>query len=76
MFTKCILYSKKGYWVKSYGTGSVVKLPGKAANQPNVYPFGTTYEDMYQDLMKKDPHLYLACLVKLLYARPILWFVV
>ncbi len=55
-------YSKKGYWVKSYGTGSVVKLPGKAANQPNVYPFGTTYESMYEDLMKKDPHLYLALL--------------
>ncbi len=51
--------SKKGYSVKSYGTGSVVKLPGRAAHQPNVYQFGTTYEDMYQDLMKKDPHLYL-----------------
>ncbi len=54
--------SKKGYSVKSYGTGSVVKLPGRAAHQPNVYQFGTTYEDMYQDLMKKDPHLYLLIL--------------
>ena len=50
--------SKKGYHVKSYGTGSVVKLPGPGPNSPNVYSFGTTYEEMYQDLYKKDPHLY------------------
>ena len=50
--------SKKGYNVESYGTGSVVKLPGPASEQPNVYSFGTTYEFMYQDLLKKDPLLY------------------
>lgn len=49
---------KKGYSVKSYGTGSVVKLPGPAPDQPNVFPFGTTYEHMYQELYRKDPHLY------------------
>ncbi len=53
-----LLNSKKGYNVKSYGTGSVVKLPGRAAHQPNVYKFGTTYDEMYQDLFKKDPHMY------------------
>lgn len=52
------IISKKGYNVKSYGTGSVVKLPGASANEPIVYPFGTTYEEMYQDLYHKDPHLY------------------
>ena len=44
--------------MKSYGTGSVVKLPGASANEPIVYPFGTTYEQMYEDLYLKDPHLY------------------
>ena len=44
--------------MESYGTGSVVKLPGAASEQPNVYEFGTTYEHMYQDLLRKDPMLY------------------
>ena len=44
--------------MESYGTGSVVKLPGASPEQPNVYEFGTTYEYMYQDLLRKDPHLY------------------
>lgn len=50
--------SKKGFYVESYGTGSVIKLPGAAPEQPNVYEFGTTYEYMYQDLLRKDPQLY------------------
>ncbi|KAL5491227.1 hypothetical protein EMCRGX_G016474 [Ephydatia muelleri] len=52
------ILSKKGFSVKSYGTGSAVKLPGSSPNQPNIYPFDTTYEQMYQDLYQKDPHLY------------------
>eukprot|EP00731_Ephydatia_muelleri_P015101 Em0008g821a len=51
------ILSKKGFSVKSYGTGSAVKLPGSSPNQPNIYPFDTTYEQMYQDLYQKDPHL-------------------
>lgn len=53
------LYSKKGFDVRSYGTGSVVKLPGPGPEQPNVYDFGTTYQFMSEDLYRKDPHLYL-----------------
>lgn len=53
------LCSKKGYDVKSYGTGSVIKLPGAGPNQPNVYEFGTSYEQIYQDLTSKDQQLYL-----------------
>ncbi|XP_045162560.2 RNA polymerase II subunit A C-terminal domain phosphatase SSU72-like [Mercenaria mercenaria] len=50
--------SKKGFNVKSYGTGSQVKLPGPAPNMPNIYDFNTTYDEMYKDLLRKDPELY------------------
>jgi Ssu72-like protein len=50
-------FSKKGYCVKSYGTGDKVKLPGPAADRPNVYEFGVTYDDIYNDLMHKDKAL-------------------
>ena len=48
--------SKKGFQVKSFGTGSVIKLPGLSVDQPNVYQFGTSYEQMYQDLLEKEPN--------------------
>ena len=54
-----LLSSKKGFDVRSYGTGTVVKLPGPGPEQPNIYEFGTTYQFMYEDLHRKDPHLYL-----------------
>ena len=44
--------------MKSYGSGNQVKLPGAAPNQPNVYSFNTTYEEMYKDLLRKDRQLY------------------
>ena len=50
------LLSKKGFKVQSFGTGSVIKLPGMSADQPNVYQFGTTYNEMYQDLVEKEPN--------------------
>ncbi|XP_041479910.1 RNA polymerase II subunit A C-terminal domain phosphatase SSU72-like [Lytechinus variegatus] len=52
------ILSKKGFNVKSYGTGATVKLPGPAADKPNIYDFKTTYEEMYQDLKRKDRDLY------------------
>lgn len=47
--------TKKGYNVKSFGTGEKVKLPGTSADKPNVYEFGQyTYDDIYNDLSQKD----------------------
>ncbi|XP_066260713.1 RNA polymerase II subunit A C-terminal domain phosphatase SSU72 [Euwallacea similis] len=50
--------SKKGFLVQSFGTGDKVKLPGSAADKPNIYDFGTSYEEIYQDLLEKDKSLY------------------
>ncbi|KAJ9599172.1 hypothetical protein L9F63_010349 [Diploptera punctata] len=50
--------SKKGFHVKSYGTGDKVKLPGPAPDKPNCYEFGITYDEIYQDLLVKDKTFY------------------
>ncbi|KAK9888554.1 hypothetical protein WA026_000800 [Henosepilachna vigintioctopunctata] len=50
--------AKKGFDVKSFGTGDKVKIPGSSADRPNIYEFGTSYDDIYQDLLFKDKALY------------------
>ncbi|KAJ5986201.1 RNA polymerase II subunit A [Penicillium sp. IBT 35674x] len=45
--------------VISFGTGSLVRLPGPSITQPNVYGFNTTsYNQMYEELQSKDERLY------------------
>jgi RNA polymerase II subunit A C-terminal domain phosphatase SSU72 len=44
--------------VSSFGVGQHVKLPGRSQREPNVYEFGTPYEDIFEDLRKKDAELY------------------
>lgn len=51
-------HSKKGFDVESFGTGNQVKLPGPAADKPNVYSFDTRYDDIFTELKKKDQNLY------------------
>ena len=48
---------KRGFQVRSFGSGNCVKLPGPTIDKPNIYDFGTPYEQMYQELLNKDKSL-------------------
>lgn len=50
--------NKKGYDIKSFGTGNMIKIPGESERKPNTYPFGTSYDSIFADLTQKDKELY------------------
>lgn len=57
MEAHCLLL-QAGIPVSSFGTSSAARLPGPSPNKSNTYPFGTSYEEIYKDLQKKDEILY------------------
>lgn len=48
----------RGYSVKSYGTGSHVRLPGLSADRPAVFEFGVPYETMSSELRRTNAAAY------------------
>jgi hypothetical protein len=43
--------------VSSYGTSMQCKLPGPRVDKPNIYPFGTPYKKIYEELKHQNPEL-------------------
>ncbi|OLY82038.1 RNA polymerase II subunit A C-terminal domain phosphatase SSU72 [Smittium mucronatum] len=53
-----LVLANKNMNVKSFGTGSKVRLPGDSIDRPVVYDFGTPYESIYNELKRKNAPMY------------------
>jgi RNA polymerase II subunit A C-terminal domain phosphatase SSU72 len=49
---------QEGFNICSYGTGTMVRLPGPSIDRPNNYQFGVPYQVMYDDLYRQNKDLY------------------
>ncbi|EEQ82863.1 hypothetical protein NCER_100374 [Vairimorpha ceranae BRL01] len=47
-----------GYKIDSYGTNQHIKIPGESLETPNIYQFGTSYKEIYKDLIYKNASFY------------------
>jgi len=55
------LFMNKGFnQVASFGTSSTCKLPGPTIDKPNIYPFGTPYMKIHDELKRQNAELYKA----------------
>ncbi|KAN0018777.1 hypothetical protein ACTFIU_008710 [Dictyostelium citrinum] len=54
------LFVKSGFKnIRSFGTSAHCKLPGPSIHQPNIFPFGTPYQEIYTSLKNQDQELYI-----------------
>ena len=60
LFSFIIFSSEDRLDVKSFGTGTAIKFHGPVPNEPNVYHFKMSCDDMDKDLCKMDQKMYLS----------------
>ncbi|KAK5575020.1 hypothetical protein RB653_010275 [Dictyostelium firmibasis] len=54
------LFVRSGFKnIRSFGTSTHCKLPGPSIHQPNIFSFGTPYQDIYTSLKNQDQELYI-----------------
>jgi RNA polymerase II subunit A C-terminal domain phosphatase SSU72 len=52
------LFQRRGIETRSYGTSTVIKLPGETITSPNLYDFSQSYREIYDDLCSKNEKFY------------------
>lgn len=49
---------ENGFDVYSYGTRQRISLPGSSIETPNIYDFGISYNEIYEQLVNEDEEIY------------------